>query len=453
VADLASIDESSFFHASRRRALGSQRLRNPWLRAFRRIVWSRLPQPLRKAVLKLVFAPRRAPLAVNAPAAQPICVVGLLSTSTGIGEGGRLCGRALAALAYDVRSVDVSELLEGTDPMRDRAPLLEPGGGTVILHFNPDNLQPTLALMGRRRLRGKRIIGYWAWELPRIPDHWIGSLDHVDEVWTPSRFVAEAVRPFTAKPVRVVPHPVALGRSGTSRRRRFGIAGQFVVLTMFTFASSFPRKNPIAAVQAFRRAFGDAADRLLILKVSDAAEAPDEMRQLLAAIGDAPNIRVEERRLSEDDRLDLIASADVLLSLHRSEGFGLAMAEAMLAGILVVATGWSGNLDFMDETSALLVPARMIEAADGRGVYGYGECWAEPDVAAAAAHLSTIAANPSRFEAMRRSALAMAREKLGIENYHKLIRGALGPALRHPARSGKPEAPAKAVARTGLQPS
>jgi glycosyltransferase involved in cell wall biosynthesis len=336
------------------------------------------------------------------------------------------------------------------EPAPDRVPLLERGRGTVILHFNPDHLRPTLTLMGRRRLRGKRIIGYWAWELPRIPDHWIESLDQVDEVWTPSRFVAEAVRPFTRKPVRVVPHPVALGRPGAPRRPHFGIGDQFTVLSMFSFASSFPRKNPIAAVQAFRRAFGDSADRLLILKVSDGAEAPDEMAELLAAIGGAPNIRIEERRLEEQERLDLIASADVLLSLHRSEGFGLVMAEAMLAGTLVIATGWSGNVDFMDESSALMVPAAMVEAWDGRGVYSYGECWAEPDVGAAAAHLSAAAADPARFDAMRRAARAMAESRLGVEAYRWIMWDALGPAdgdsmsplarlRRLPRRSRSPE--------------
>lgn len=423
-------DGASFFDESRRRALGSKRLRHPALRLFRRTVWRRLPRPFRKLMLEVVFRPNSAPVAINAPAREPLCVVGLLSTPTGIGEGGRLCGRALAALGYDVRSVDASELLEGMETMPSDAPLLERGSGTVILHFNPDHLQPTLALMGRRRLRGKRIIGYWAWELPRIPDAWLESLDHVDEVWTPSLFVAEAVRPFTSRPVRVVPHPVALERPGRPRRDSFGIGARFCVLTMFSFASSYQRKNPLGAVQAFRRAFGDSSDHLLILKVSDAHEAPAEMAQLAAAIGGASNIRIEDQRLSDSDRLDLIASADVLLSLHRSEGFGLVMAEAMLAGTLVVATQWSGNMDYMDESSALLVPAHMVEAHDPRGVYSYGECWAEPDVAAAAAHLAAVSKDPEAFDAMRQAARLMVGDRLGVETYGLILAEALGTAGR-----------------------
>jgi glycosyltransferase involved in cell wall biosynthesis len=277
-------------------------------------------------------------------------------------------------------------------------------------------------------LVGKRIVGYWAWELPRIPEHWLPALAEVDEVWTPSRFVADAVREFTKKPVRVVPHPVAQGRTGSARRTRFGTQGCFTALVMFSFASSFERKNPVAAVQAFRRAFGDADDRLLILKASDAHEAPEQMAELLAAIGDAPNIRIEQARLSDAERLDLIASVDVLLSLHRSEGFGLVMAEAMLAGIPVIATRWSGNMDYMDERTALLVPARLVAARDRRGTYGSGESWADPDVEAAAAHLAALASDPAAFAPMRERARATAVERLGISALREAVAGALAAA-------------------------
>ncbi|MEA3015770.1 MAG: hypothetical protein QOI38_492, partial [Sphingomonadales bacterium] len=334
---------SSNSDPSRRRSLGIRQIRNPWVRAFRNKVWHRLPRPVRRAALRAVLG-RSRPVASGAPAAEPICVVGILSTPTGIGEGGRLAERAFTALGYDVLSVDISDILTDRQPSASPPPLLESGPGTVLLHFNPDNLSAILTLLGRRHLIGKRIIGYWAWELPRIPAHWLPALAEVDEVWTPSRFVADAVRRATDKPVRVVPHPVAQGRTGRPRRTRFGTQGCFTALVMFSFASSFERKNPVAAVQAFRRAFGGADDRLLILKASDGHEAPEQMAELLAAIGDAPNIRIEPARLGDGDRLDLIASVDVLLSLHRSEGFGLVMAEAMLAGVPVIATGWSGNM-------------------------------------------------------------------------------------------------------------
>lgn len=417
---------SPFPDPSRRRSLGIQHIRNPWVRAFRNSVWRRLPRPVRRVALRAVLG-RSRPVATDAPPVEPICVVGILSTPTGIGEGGRLAERALGALGYDVLSVDISDILTERKPSAAPPPLLESGPGTVLLHFNPDNLSAILTLLGRRHLTGKRIVGYWAWELPRIPDHWLPALAEVDEVWTPSRFVADAVRQATDKPVRVVPHPVAQGRTGRARRTRFGTQGCFTVLSMFSFASSFERKNPVAAVEAFRRAFGDAEDRLLILKASDAHEAPEQMGELLAAIGDAPNIRIEEARLGESERLDLIASTDAFLSLHRSEGFGLVMAEAMLAGVPVIATRWSGNLDFMDESSALLVPCGMVPARDARGTYGTKDVWADPDLAVAAAHLAALAADPAAFAPMRERARAMAAERLGLGAMRSALAGALLP--------------------------
>ena len=412
---------------SRRRSLGIQQIRNPWVRAFRNTVWHRLPRPVRRAALRLVLG-RNRPVATGAPPAEPVCVVGILSTPTGIGEGGRLAERALTALGYEVLSVDISDIVTDREPPAVAPPLLESGPGTVVLHFNPDNLSAIITLLGRRHLIGKRIVGYWAWELARIPDHWLPALAEVDEVWTPSRFVADAVRRATDKPVRVVPHPVAQGRTGKARRTRFGTQGCFTALVMFSFASSFERKNPVAAVQAFRRAFGDAEDRLLILKASDAHEAPEQLAELLAAIGDAPNIRIEQARLSDEERLDLIASVDVLVSLHRSEGFGLVMAEAMLAEVSVIATGWSGNLDFMDSSTALLVPGRLVAARDSRRTYGSGGSWADPDVDVAVAHLTTLAADPGGFAPMRQRARTMVMERLGIP----AMRNAVAVALRSP---------------------
>ncbi len=386
-----------------------------------------------------MLARGRASLALDAPAVEPVCVVGPLATLSGIGEGGRLAGRGFAALGYDVRSVDVSELLAGSPSTPPQPPLLERGPGTVILHFNPDNLALALAMLDRGRLRGKRIIGYWAWELLRIPDRWLPALDEVDEVWTPSRFVADAVRPFTSKPIHVVPHPVALAPVGTARRADFDMGDAFTVLIMFSFVSC-PRKNPVAAVRAFRRAFGDAGDRLLIVKCVDADQRPEEIEKLRDAIGGATNIRIDERRLGDDERLDLVASADVFLSLHHSEGFGLGMAEAMLAGVPVIATAWSGNLDYMDESSALLVPFRLIEAIDPHRVYGSDQVWADADVAAAADHLTALAADPAAFEPMRRRARAKAQDLLGLAAFSRAIAGLAPLAAREEAPARPPGA-------------
>jgi glycosyltransferase involved in cell wall biosynthesis len=189
----------------------------------------------------------------------------------------------------------------------------------------------------------------------------------------------------------VVPPALALVPPVASSlgRAAFGLPEEaVVVLVSFNLASSFARKNPFAAIAAFRGAFGDRMDRILLLKVSHPEHAPADFARL-AQMAHAPNIRLETHTLPPQDRHALTACADIVLSLHRGEGFGLVLAEAMLLGKPVIATGWSGNTDFMDGSNAVLVSYRLVPARDDRSVYR--GLWAEPDVGEAAVLLRTLA--------------------------------------------------------------
>jgi glycosyltransferase involved in cell wall biosynthesis len=275
-------------------------------------------------------------------------------------------------------------------------------------------------------LRGRRVIGYWAWELPRLPPAWRIGPDFVHEVWALSRFTGEAIATILppAMKLRIVPIPLEAPRPSGLGREDFGLPAEaLVVLTSFSLASSFVRKNPLGAIAAFRAAFGTRPDRLLLLKVGNPGHFPQDFAAIQAAIGDAPNIRLETRTLPAADSHALTACADIVLSLHRSEGFGLVPAEAMLLGVPVIATGWSGNMDFMDADSAALVPFTLVPARDPRGVFeAEGANWAEPDIAAAAAQLERLAADPAARRALGARGRAMAAARLGLGP----VRDALG---------------------------
>jgi glycosyltransferase involved in cell wall biosynthesis len=175
---------------------------------------------------------------------------------------------------------------------------------------------------------------------------------------------------------------------------------------MINLASSLERKNPYAAITAFRAAFGDRRDRLLILKVGFPTHFPSDFAAIAQA-ADVPNIRLETRNLPRADNHALIAAADMVLSLHRSEAFGLVLAEAMLLGKPVIATGWSGNMDFMDQENAALVGYRLVAALDRRGTYDVENAvWAEPDLFDAVTHLRRLADD----QLARRSLGAAARK-------------------------------------------
>ena len=283
----------------------------------------------------------------------------------------------------------------------------------------------------RGLVRGRRVIGYWAWELPTVPDTWRAGLPFVHEIWALSSFTAEAfskwLKPGAPQTVRTVPIPLAVAppQAAALDRAAFGLPDDaVVVLVSANLASSFERKNPLGAIAAFRAAFGDRPDRLLVLKIGNPEHYSDDFSRLRDAVGGAGNIRIDTRTLPAADAYALTACADIVLSLHRSEGFGLVPAEAMLLGRAVVATGWSGNLDFMDADSAALVGYRLVPARDPRGVFeAPGAEWAEPDIAEAAAHLRRLADDPAGRAALAERGRLTATSRLGDEKLREALRG------------------------------
>ena len=249
----------------------------------------------------------------------------------------------------------------------------------------------------------------------------------VHEVWVPSRFTAAALESLMPGRVRVVPHCVASRppAPATLDRQAFGLPAEaVVVLCSFSLASSFERKNPLAAIAAHRAAFGDRPDRVLLMKIGHAGHFGPDLQRLRDAAAGAANIRFETRTLPLADNHALTACADIVLSLHRSEGFGLVPAEAMLLGRAVIATDWSGNTDFMDAETAAMVPYRLVPAVDPRGVFqAPGAVWAEADIGAAAAHLRRLADDAAGRTALGARAQAAARHRLGSVPLAAALRG------------------------------
>lgn len=341
------------------------------------------------------------------PAAGGVAVGGEFSRSSGLGEGARLMLAALEELGVPAWQVE---------PGRKLPPGLPPHA-PLVLHANAPVLPLALLRLPRGLVRGRRIVGYWAWELPVVPEAWRAGVPFVHEVWAPSRFTADALEPLLPGRVRVVPHPLAAAPPWPAPlgRADFGLPeAAVVVLVSFNLASSFERKNPLGAIAAFRAAFGDRADRVLLLKLGNPDHFPADFRRIEEAVAGAANIRIDTREMPGAERHALTAAADIVLSLHRSEGFGLVPAEAMLLGRPVVATGWSGNMEFMDAASAALVPFRLIPARDPRGVFeAPGAVWADPDIGAAAAALRHLADDPAGRAALGAAGKAMAEARLG----------------------------------------
>ncbi len=390
------------------------------LRPLHRL-WRLLPARQRRALLArgtVLLAPR--PDRSPPPPRAGVVLAGELTRASGLGEAARVMERAIAGLGVPTWQADIGTPLPG-DPLRMPPPENVPDGAPLLLHANAPMLPWALLRLPRGLVRGRRVIGCWAWELPVVPDSWRIGLGFVHEIWAVSHFTAEAFRawvpPEAGILVRTVPHPVAVAPPEPSRLSRadFGLPdAAVIVLVSFSLASSNVRKNPMGAVQAFRAAFGDRPDRILLLKIGNPGHFPAEFAALRDAVADCPNIRLETRTLPRADSHALTACADIVLSLHRSEGFGLVPAEAMLLGRPVVATGWSGNMDFMDADSAALVGYRLVPARDPRGVFeAPGAVWAEPDIGEAAIRLRALADDPPLRAALGARGQAAARARLG----------------------------------------
>ena len=293
---------------------------------------------------------------------EPVVVAGMFRTASGLGTWARSTYHALKAAGYSVTAVDLSESLAMADfdcgiPLESFPAARK---GTLILHVNGPETAYSLRKLGLRRGRRWRVIGAWAWELSAFPPGWDTAFPFISEIWALSDFAAGAFRRHrSAPPVRVLPISISAPKR-LSGADSGAAARPFTVIVMADALSSFKRKNPVGAIDAFRAAFGDRADCRLIVKVRNLDLMPEEAVILHAAIADADNIELINESLNSEQQWALIARADVFLSLHRAEGFGLGPAEAMSLGIPVVATAWSGNLYYMNAESAALVPCTFV---------------------------------------------------------------------------------------------
>ncbi len=357
-------------------------------------------------VEKLLWRSRKAvlsrPSSIGAAGGAPVTVAGLFRTASGIGQSARACADGLEQAGVKVHRVDLSAAF-GQEELPPDPRLLKkaPPGGTLIVHFNAPEIERALFLLGNWRGSGRWVIGMWVWEMPITPQDWKPATRWLSEIWVPSRFSYDALRPLTDKPMKIVPYFIPLPPPAPVQAD----GSKFTVIALGDGKSSFARKNLVAALAAFQSAsLGPNSE--LILKTRNLEHSPVLRRELDAARANDPRIHLIDGSLRHEDLQALIGSATVLMSLHRSEGFGLTIAEAMLQGKPVIATGWSGNTDFMDANCAVPVPFRFVPVDDTYGVYRAmpGAVWAEPDIEFAARALTDLAADPERCAALGQAA-------------------------------------------------
>ncbi|MDQ2972513.1 MAG: glycosyltransferase [Pseudomonadota bacterium] len=337
-------------------------------------------------------------------AGKGVNLCGYVRGELGLGESVRAFAKALAQSGYPFSLVDygVPTHANADDHSLDHWLASNVEYPLSVYFVNPDQMLLNRAHFEAQKRVGRYLIGYWFWELERFPAAWHDAFDLVDEVWVASEFVCCCVAAATDKPVTLMPMPIDFSSPVAIDRHRFGIpADKFVFLFTFDYHSYPQRKNPEGVIAAFRAAFPrDRKDVHLLIKTLNADRLPDAHLRVVTATAADPRIVASDAHLTREQTSALLGCADAYVSLHRSEGFGLGAAEAMGLGKPVIATGYSGNMDFMSERDARLVDFTLVDVAANAYPHWQGQQWAQPDIAQAARRMRALADDPSAAAAL-----------------------------------------------------
>jgi hypothetical protein len=339
------------------------------------------------AASRSAAAPRPAAPAEDGPAVR---LTGYLGHTLGLGAAARGYVQALGAAGVPVTTVSVplhhlalpAELAAeyGLHGFED---LVQEGRhGFEIVAVNADELPDFVERLGEDYFEGPRI-GIWGWETNTIPPRWQRAFALVDEIWVYSRFMAENIGAVSPVPVIALPPPVQ-PPAEPAAPLRLGVPEGFLFLFVFDYLSTIQRKNPVGLIEAFKRAFAPGEGPQLLIKTINGPLRPLAEEEVLWAAYGRSDIHVLDRSLSSKELNGVMAACDCYVSLHRAEGFGLTMAEAMAIGKPVIGTGYSGNVDFMNSENSYLVDYTIGRVGPDCEIYPPEGEWAEPSIEHAA---------------------------------------------------------------------
>lgn len=321
-------------------------------------------------------------------------LIGYAHSETGVGESCRLAARAFteADLTYGIINYDHGNPARSTDTSWSFKEIKEPKYNVNIIHINADQIPVAYDYLGSDYFASKYNIGYWHWELPDFPDDWKSSFEYLNEIWVPSQFIMDSISAKSPIPVVKIPHGIQVDVDTTLSRNHFKLPNDpFLFLTMYDMYSFQERKNPTAVIKAFMSAFEPTDTTVgLVIKVNHGGTSPDLLKSLLDSVKSYKNIYIINETFSRADVNALINISDCFISLHRSEGFGLGLAEAMYLGKPVIGTNWSANVDFMNHKNSCVVDYELITLGKDHGPYKAYQHWADPDAEHAAYYMKKL---------------------------------------------------------------
>jgi glycosyltransferase involved in cell wall biosynthesis len=334
-----------------------------------------------------------------------INLFGSFSQNSGLGQGCRLLAREIERSGVPHTFIDyaASSGLNHDNHEFDGKYGTSCRYGVNVFQINMHEMARAFCAMNRNIWRRHYNIAFWSWENEEFPEEWIPMLSQLDEIWTPAEYDCISLRKVTARPVRSIPYIVDAPYDETADRKFFRLPeNQFLFLMLFDYNSISERKNPFGAIRAFKDAFRpDAYEAGLVIKIANGS------RQVLKEIDSVMkgyDVYFVNESLPKNRVNALIRCCDAYVSLHRAEGFGLVLAEAMLLGVPTIATAYSANTEFQDSSRACLVKYHLQKI--GKNIYPYKKdyLWAEPDIHEAAEYMKKLRYDRAYYAAIRKNA-------------------------------------------------
>jgi len=318
-----------------------------------------------------------------------ISLIGLFLSANGLGQAARNIAHSLSTTSHSFSCVNISSNAASEDyEFINQCSKYLPDK----INFVIAGIDVTESILGQISSvgLGKKNYFYPYWELDRIPSSVIKAISSYDKIIAPTQFIADTFQKYVDYKVSVINQPVLIPQHISINRIEGGVLSIF---SMMDLGSYVDRKNPKGALEAFQMAFpSDINNVELIIKIK--GERDLGLRNELVSYCSKDNrIKVIDEDVDRREITRLMNKCNVLLSLHRAEGFGFGPAEAMASGKIVVATQYGGVTDFLHKSTGYPISYQMIPVQEGAYIYGDNQMWADPSLPHAALALQEIYKN------------------------------------------------------------